>query len=197
MRTLTHRVALAAVITLLAGTSHEFAQTGSRALGVTQNGVYHHEKTGVQFTVPLDWTIEGTVPSSDGGEMALLRSAETPIVLSVWMIRTEATPEARSARDVADRYRHVIGMKIRQRFDSGLRDYWVPADTIQEKLIGGKPALAAVGTYTERGVHMAECLTWIDTEQTAAFFFIRDVPAADLPLWQSRFNQVVETATVP
>jgi hypothetical protein len=172
------------------------AQGAAQTLGFVQDGRYYHVKTGVQFLVPPDWILLGTGPSSDGGEMVQLRDAVLPVALSIWMIRTNTTLEGSAAKDVADRYRHVIGMKIRQRFDSGARDYWVPAESIQEKTIGGKSALTAVGEYTENGKRFAECLAWIFTDRTGAFFFMR-VAAADLQTYQYRFDQIVETALVP
>jgi hypothetical protein len=195
--TLAQRAIVVAVITVIAGRiSGAAAQGAAQTLGFVQDGRYHHVKTGVQFLVPLDWMVGPTGPSSDGGEMVQLRDAVQPIVLSAWMIRTNTTLEGSAAKDVADRYRHVIGMKIRQRFDSGARDYWVPAESIQEKTIGGKSALTAVGEFTENGKRVAECLAWIFTERTGAFFFMR-VAAADLQTYQYRFDQIVETATVP
>jgi hypothetical protein len=191
------RAIVVGVIAVIAGgISLAAAQGTAQTLGFVQDARYHHVKTGVQFLVPPGWIVMDTAPSSDGGEMVQLRDAVQPIVLSAWMIRTNTTLEGSAAKDVADRYRHVIGMKIRQRFDSGARDYWVPAESIQEKTIGDKSALTAVGEFTENGKRVAECLAWIFTERTGAFFFMR-VAATDLQTYQYRFDQIVETATVP
>jgi hypothetical protein len=196
VRCLQRTVVVAIMIVIAGGAGEAAGQVTAQPLGFVRDGRYAHLKTGIQFVVPPDWRVMGTGPSSDGGEIVQLREAVHGIGLFVWMIRTDTTLEGRAAKNVADRYRHVIGMKIRQRFDGGARDYWVPAESIQDKIIGGKSALAAVGEYTENAQRFAECLTWIFTERTGAFFFMR-VPAADLSTYQYRFDQVVETAAVP
>jgi hypothetical protein len=160
-------------------------------VGLLQNGRYHHNRTGIEFDVPAEWSFLSDGPSSDGGDMARVRDSASDVILSAWMNRDD-TP----SRPAADRLRYVVGMKIRQRYDQGYRDYWVSPETIVEKMVGGRPALSAVGTYVSNGQTMAEYLIWVDGEATQAFFFT-SVAASDLAALQSRFDQIVESAVVP
>ena len=171
-------------------------QIAGRDLGTLQDGRYYHLRTGINFAVPVGWTLLVAGPSSDGGEMVTLRDSGTDTTLSVWMIVTKTSQEGIAAAGRADWYRHVVGMKIRQRYDQGLRDYWVAADTIQERVISGRNALAAVGEFTEGGQRVAECLTWIVGDNARAFFFAR-APKSSLDLVQLRFDELVATAVIP
>jgi hypothetical protein len=128
--------------------------------------------------------------------MVTLLVAVSDSSLSVWMIVSNTSQEAIAAAGPADWFRHVVGMKIRHRFDQGLRDYWVPADTIQEKTVGSRPALGAVGEFTDRGQRVSECLTWIAGDTTRAFFFDRTA-RPNLAVVSARFDEIVGTAVVP
>ena len=128
--------------------------------------------------------------------MVTLGDAVSESMLHVWMIAAAASQEASAAAGPVDWFRHVIGMKIRMRFDQGLRDYWVPDGTIQEKTIGNRPALAAIGEFTAAGERGAECLAWIAGETTWAFFFDR-TKVPQLPAVRVRFDEIVGTAIVP
>jgi hypothetical protein len=169
--------------------------SGRQIFGVLQNGRYHHNTTGIEFAVPPDWALVGAGPSSDGGDGVTLRDSVTGGVLSVWMINRAASLEDSRAASVDDEYRNLIGMKIRMRFDQGLKDYWVPADTIQERYVNGRKALTAIGESAQRGRSIRERLAWIYTPKTRAFFY-GTVPAEDMPQFQYRFDSILDTATL-
>ena len=46
-------------------------------LGTLEDGVYHHNRTGIQFAVPSGWVIVTKGTSSSGGQAVTLRDAET------------------------------------------------------------------------------------------------------------------------
>jgi hypothetical protein len=165
-------------------------------MGSVMNGRYQHATTGTSFLVPAGWTVLRSGPSSDGGEMVSLKDTVSDAVVSVWMIVTNTSQEGIAAEGPEDWNRHHIGMKIRQRFDQGLRDYWVRADTIQNKVIGGLPALAARGEFTQNTERIVECLTWIHGKTARAFFFAR-APESRAELLQIRFDELVGTALIP
>lgn len=171
-------------------------QTADPAFGAIQDGRYYHVRTAISFSVPAGWTVFAAGPSSDGGEMVTLRDSVTGSSLSVWMIVAKSSQEGIAAVGPADWYRHVVGMKIRQRYDQGLRDYWVAADTIQKRTVGGRNALAARGEFTEGSQLFAECLTWVVGEKARVFFFAR-TPKSNLDLVQLRFDELVATALIP
>ena len=188
--------ALLLTAAVLSSMTPSSAQAPRPAFGGVQNGRYHHFRTGINFAVPAGWTVLVAGPSSDGGEMVTLRDSVTDRALSVWMIVTKASPEGAAAIRPADWYRNAVGMKIRQRYDQGLRDYWVAAETIQERTIGGRSALSARGEFTEDGQRVSECLTWIVGDNARAFFFTR-TPKSNLDLVQLRFDELVATAVIP
>ncbi|MSO56434.1 MAG: hypothetical protein EXQ55_05865 [Acidobacteria bacterium] len=180
------------------------APAPGRELGSLVNGRYHHNRTGIEFVVPQEWSISATGPNSDGSEGVQFKDSVTGAVLSVWMIRQADFSRGVGSDTDSDPYRHTVGLKIQQRRDQGMPDYWVRTDRIEETMIGGRAALKAVGDFTQTGddsasagkALMSECLTWIDAKDARAFFYAR-VPAADWPNFQWRFDQIVGTAVVP
>jgi beta-lactamase regulating signal transducer with metallopeptidase domain len=159
------------------------------------NGRFHHNDSGIEFAVPQGWTLGSVGRSSDEGDGAMLISPSGE-PLQVWMIRTAKSPEGMRAASADDWYRHYVGMKIRQRFDGGLRDYWVSPANINQRMIGRTMGLTAIGEYTDRGAAGAEYLAWINGPTSRIFFYGRG-PAETLPQRQALYEMVVDTAIVP
>jgi hypothetical protein len=68
--------------------------------------------------------------------------------------------------------------------------------SFQQTWISGRQALTSVSDYEENGQKMSESLTWIVTEKTRVLFFARTT-AYDMPLFQTRFDQIISSAVVP
>ena len=161
------------------------------ALATVKDGRYHNIKSGTEFTVPAGWDVKGTYPSSDNGEQALMTDSVSKITGQVWMIKETNAPD-----QVKFWLQNNVGMKIAQRHDQGVDGYWVRAESVQEKFIGGKQAISAVADYVERGQKMVEYMVWINTENSRVFFFARG-GATDFPGFQARFDEIINSALVP
>jgi hypothetical protein len=195
-------------------------------LGTVENGRYRHTWTGVEFTVPEGWLVEGTYMSSDSGQQTQLRDPKSRVTMSVWMIK-----EKRAAADVVAELAGAPGEKVNQRQNLGYNipgmvsgTYDIPKETIQLMSIGGRQAVMAVGEYynsrdpvalvrwnelSKRGlvppshpgpeqdpISMNEYMAWIYTENTRAFFFGR-VRTVDLLEFRPYFDQIIQSAIVP
>jgi hypothetical protein len=66
------------------------------AMGATKSGRYRNNHTRVEFDLPSDWTVEGTHPSVDNGDVVILRllSFEGAFA-AVWMAREKTKPAGR------------------------------------------------------------------------------------------------------
>ena len=159
-------------------------------LGEVKSGRYRNGSTSVEFDLPSDWTVEGTHPSTDNGEIAILKhSPFEGAIAGVWMVRHTIRAEEISKRLLA-----VLPETVTQR--SGLQGYSVRPESVQQRWISGGQALTAVADYQENGAKMSESLTWIITEHTRALFFVRIGPY-DLPIFQTSFDQIISSAVVP
>jgi hypothetical protein len=63
------------------------------AMGATKSGRYLNNHTRVEFVLPSDWTVEGTHPSVDNGDVVILKlpSFEGAFA-AVWMAREKIRP---------------------------------------------------------------------------------------------------------
>jgi len=182
---------LFALALLIAATA--WAQTeNSRevlTMGTLEDGVYHHNRTGIQFAVPAGWVIVTEGAASSGGQAVILRDTETNLTATVWMkVRTvdPANIPALMGRRLDD--------KAAQR--NNFQGYTYRADSVQHTTIGGQPALSAVADYQRTGQHMVESLTWVDGEKSRVVFVGR-VPASDLTDFEGRFDEVIRSVVVP
>ena len=62
--------------------------------------------------------------------------------------------------------------------------------------IGGRQAVRAIGDSEQAGRKTTELLTWIYTEHTRAFFFMRMVPE-NMQALQTTFDQILQSAVIP
>jgi tetratricopeptide (TPR) repeat protein len=171
------------------GRVHSF-QPPAPPLGTVQNLRYHHIATNVEFSLPAGWSVDGTVPSSDDGEMVDLSDQVSKVPFAAVWLKPDPIPAA----TVGDSLRGAIPQKISQR--RGYKNYQIRPESVHSRTVGGKQALSAVADYEEDGKKMAESLTWVITENTRTFFFAR-MPATDLPSFQPRFDQLISSALVP
>jgi hypothetical protein len=160
------------------------------ALGAVRTGRYRHNGAQVQFDLPSDWTVEGTHPSVDNGDIAILKhSPFEGAYAAVWMVR-----EKIRAAGISSGFSMQLPETVAQRML--LQGYKVRPESVQQTWISGHQALTAVADYEENGAKMSESITWIITEHTRALFFARIV-AYDLPIFQTHFDQIIDAAVVP
>jgi len=158
-------------------------------LGTLEDGVYHHNRTGIQFAVPSGWVIVTEGTSSSGGQAVTLRDAETNFTATVWMKARKADPA-----DIPALLDRRLDDKAAQR--NNFQDYTYRADSVKHTTIGGQPALSGVADYVRTGQHMVESLTWVEGEKSRVVFVGR-VPASDLADFQGRFDEVIQSVVVP
>ncbi len=185
-----------AFISLAAATLPAQTQTPSKsqpkaqALGTLVNGVYHHNLTGIEFTLPADWIIVNQAPASEpGAQVIKLKNSVSNAIASVWLKRRNADPA-----DIQALMNGRLDDKVIQR--NNFQDYKYRSESVQHITIGGRPALSAVADYVSTGQKMAEYLTWIDGERSRVLFGGR-MPASELADFQMRFDPVIQSACVP
>ena len=65
-------------------------------LGVTKSGRYRNNHTSVEFDIPSDWTVEGTHPSVDNGDVVILKLASFEgAFAAAWMAREKTRSAGR------------------------------------------------------------------------------------------------------
>jgi hypothetical protein len=161
----------------------------AQSIGELQNGVYHHNRTGIEFTLPPDWVIVSQEWADGGGQMVFLRDTVSNVVGTVWL-------KARTI-DPAD-----IPALLNRRLDNRLKErnnfegYKYRSESVRQSTIGGQPALSAAADYLRNGQQMVEYVTWIEGPKSRVLFNSR-MPATALPGFQNRFDTVIQSAVAP
>lgn len=166
-------------------------------LGTFQNGKYHHHWTGVEFTVPSDWTVkkQEAHPAPDGGDLVNLTDSTSAKVSSFIRIKRQDI----DASAINGRLRERLEYKLsRQRVESsGYFSYHLRPESVQNTIVGGQKALIAEGDFVDsQGQKRAEYMGFVQSEKTEIGFSVR-APAADFPSVQSRFEQIVRSVVIP
>jgi hypothetical protein len=166
------------------------AQTSPRPIGTLQDGVYHHNWTGIEFRLPPEWVIlSQSSAATRGAQVVRLKDTISNAVATVWMKRSDA--------DTADIQALMSGRlddKVTQR--NNFQGYKYRTESVQHTTVGGRPALSAVADYVSTGQKMVEYQTWVDGQKSRVVFVSR-MPASELADFQSRFDPVIQSAVVP
>lgn len=176
---------------LLTGGMAALGQVEQKAFsfGTLENGIYHHNATGVQFSVPSDWVMVSEVRATGGAQDVLFRDTVTDIIATVWFKARTVNPA-----DIPALMDRRLDSKVIQR--NNFQNYRFRAESLQHSTIGGQPALTAVADYVRAGQPRVEYLTWIDGEKSRVVFSAR-MPASELANFQPRFEELIRSATVP
>ncbi|MGA2740722.1 MAG: hypothetical protein ABSG65_25205 [Bryobacteraceae bacterium] len=158
-------------------------------MGTLENGIYHHNLTGIQFTLPPDWVIVNQDWSSDGAQFVLVRDTVLNLTGLVWLKKRAIDPA-----NIPSVMSRRLDCKAAQR--NNLEGYKYRPESIQNTTIGGRPALSAVADYVSGGKPMVEYLTWVDGAKSRVVFESR-MPASGLADFQGRFDALIESAIVP
>jgi hypothetical protein len=185
------RLRMFALFLLIAAVIPVQAQTSGKAgsMGTLENGVYHHNLSGIQFTLPADWVIVSQGWASDGAQTVMVRDTISNVVATVWLKARTADPADIPA--VMDRR---LDTRVMQR--NNFQGFKYRTESVQHTTIGGQPALSAVADYVRTGQRMVEYSTWIDGEKSRVAFVAR-MPASELAAFQGRFDAMIQTAVVP
>ena len=175
------------------------APTATQPPGVLENGRYRHNATGVEFDVPLGWTVVRPRPPDDASKMiALIDPTHKAIFASVAMAKVDIPPAdipAALSRAVP----LLLGIRAGETGAAGphlVQNYAIRPGSVEQTLIGGQQAVRAIGEYERGGKKFVELLTWIYTTHTTTYFFAR-MAAQDLPAVQPSFEQILQSARIP
>lgn len=164
-------------------------EKGAPSFGTLDNGIYHHNATGIQFAVPLDWVIVSQVASSGRAQNILLRDTVTNTIATVWLKARAVNPA-----DIPALMDRRLDSKVIQR--NNFEGYKYRPESVQHTAIAGDPAVSAIADYVRAGQPRVEYLTWIDGEKSRAVFSAR-MPASKLEAFRPRFEAVIQSAIVP
>lgn len=161
---------------------------------------YHHVATGVEFSMPDGWTFQRTTfNASNNGPVAILRdSSGKAMFIQVWMMKVHTSPE-NMPRMLDGVVAHELllhkgeGPSSAGRF---LPNYTIADDTVRRTIIGGHPALLAVGHFERNGKQFGELLGWIFSENTRTHFVVQ-AAAENLESLDTPFNGWLESAKIP
>jgi hypothetical protein len=179
---------IAALVPAKAQTKDRIA-TNSQPIGELQNGIYHHDRTGIEFTLPPDWAMVSQGLADGGGQMVFLRDTTSNVIGTVWLKARTIDPA-----DLPALLNRRLDNRIKER--NNFEGYKYRSEGVKQSAIGGQPALSAVADYLRNGQQMVEYVTWIEGPKSRALFNSR-MPASELPGFQSRFDAIIQTAVVP
>ncbi len=169
------------------------------ALPVTGN-VFHHNRSGVELTLPTGWSVrQMETASNDPGEMAVLADPDhKAIFASVWMRQTETHPadipnflDAALTRKLASRAGKTGAVD-----EQVVEDFKIRSGSVEHTVINGRQALRAIGEYRQSGRPITELLVWVYTEHTRTYFLLRAQPSQVEEL-QPAFEQLIQSARIP
>ncbi|HWF09284.1 MAG TPA: M56 family metallopeptidase [Bryobacteraceae bacterium] len=169
------------------------------ALPVT-GGVFHHDRSGIEFTLPAGWSVLGMeTATNDPGEMAVLKVSDHKAVFaSVWMRQTETHPadiprllDAALTRKIASRAGKTGAVD-----EAVVNDFKIRSGSVEHTLINGQQALRAIGDYQESGRSITELLVWVYTEHARTYSLLR-AESSQIETLQPAFEQLIQSAKIP
>lgn len=212
---------VAAMAGKMAGVEHgRTFSSGTATISQSEPERYQNNLTGVKFTMPPGWRLEGDGPSSSDGEIVMFSttSVHTDLV-AAWM-----KPRNNDASQIPGLLRGDLARKHLDRTDF---DGWtVRPESVQSRTVAGQQALSAVADYNAYNVpimadsiqvqgktvvatnpramativpqatKMAEYLIWIRTPKTHVQFFGR-AKVEDLAALQSAMDQLAANTVIP
>ena len=155
--------------------------------GTLQNGVYRHNATGLEVTLPPGWRVTGDGMSSGGGEGIGFMGQNLNLGASFWL---RPLTEADQATDIPTSLAADIDYKVKQRVINGQADYKVRPETLKPWMVQGQHALSVVGQYDNKGTTMYEYLTFVQSTKTVVFIF-GTVPANQIYSYQDDVDRLI------
>jgi hypothetical protein len=164
-------------------------------------GVFHHDRSGIDLTLPDGWSVRGLeTATGDPGEMAVLAKAgHKAMWASVWMFRTETHPA-----DMPKLFDAALARKLASRAgknplpdEAVIGNYTIRPGTLEHTVVNGNQALRAIGEFKDpAGELNTELLVWIYTQHARAYFDFR-AQAAQFETLQPAFEQLIQDAKIP
>jgi hypothetical protein len=159
-------------------------------IGTVVNGQYHHNLTGVEFTLPAGWSVlsQGHAAGPEEGQMIDFKDPDLNAFLAVWL-----KPQEINVDRIPYMLDHAKSSKVNQR--TGFQGYTFRPESLH-RTVGGQQALSAVADYIENGREMVEYLTWVFSARTHIVFIGR-ARAGDLELLRTNLDFLIDSSVVP
>jgi hypothetical protein len=164
-------------------------------LGDFRDGKYRHYRTGVELTIPPEWSFKTQKPDEGDWDRVDFAASNSMAASAFVVMQPDPTPPERIAARLLERYQYKTA--VQRRATRGYLEYHVRPESVQRRTVGGKQAWSAVADYTDAaGEKMSEYLVLVHSEKNMVFFSV----AASTPGFasvQRRFEPVLLTAQVP
>ncbi|HKE22206.1 MAG TPA: hypothetical protein VKB88_07425 [Bryobacteraceae bacterium] len=213
--------AVAAMAGRMAGVEHgRTFSSGTATLSQGEPERYQNSRTGVTFTMPSGWRLEGDGASSSDGEIVMFSttSVHTDLV-AAWM-----KPRNNDAGQIPGLLRGDLNRKHLDRTDFG--EWTIRPESVQTRTVAGQQALSAVADYAvynmsiqadsikwegrtmtavnpkassptkPEATRMVEYLIWVRTPKTHVQFFGR-AKLEDLAALESGMDQLAANTVIP
>jgi beta-lactamase regulating signal transducer with metallopeptidase domain len=173
------------------------AQVTAEPFGVLQGNRYHHNLTGVEFDVPSGWSLGLTrTVDGDAREMTVFHDPDAKSIFASIFMAPANTPETSIPGALSRAIPQLLQRRAGATGVHAARNYKIREGSVEQTWIGGHQAVRAIGEYQLGDQDMAELLTWIYTEHTRTFFFVKTT-AADLESLRIPYQQMLESAKIP
>ena len=156
---------------------------------------YRDPEVALSLKLPAGWKIPQAVRLPDHATAVQLSNPMAQSITALWF-RIPPDAQKLSSEEAFKALATNPDAKAAQRFGEGMTDYKIRAGTLQQRTIGGLPALSCIADFTTGGLPMAEYLVWIRGDKATALFFGR-AATGEFDAFRERFDKVIETAKIP
>ena len=178
------------------------AQISNRPPLPVTGGVFHHDRSGIELTLPDGWSVRGhgnRDRRSRRNRPFWQRPVHKAMWASVWMFRTETHPA-----DMPKLFDAALARKIASRAgknplpdEAVIGNYNIRPGTVEHTVVNGNQALRAIGEFKDAAGEMnTELLVWIYTQHARAYFDFR-AQASQFETLQPAFEQLIQAARIP
>lgn len=165
--------------------------------GELHDGVYHHNASGVELTLPAGWSVGQPTPvqGDPNYSITLLDPEHRARSLIVDMRHSDNRPEklpeslSLALETAVERHEGKHGAQ-------GTPGYKIREGSVEHTTIGGLQALRAVGEFERDGMKITELVTYIFTEHTRTEFTAR-VASGNAEAFKPVFEQILQSAKIP
>ena len=175
-------------------TSSQLAfQQRATASGYTE---HYDSEYKVTLQLPEAWTIRRSMHYGDRESTTAIQPGDYASLANLHF-RSFARPEPETPDQRQKSLQASADKKAPQRSrDENFTDYKLREGSCRFHTVGGKSALSCIADFTAAGVKMVEWLTWMRTDNSAAFYFTRSTPD-QLEALRQQSEPVLEKLQIP
>ena len=149
----------------------------------------------VSLRLAPGWTLQQSSRLADSWTMLWFGKADEKITADIQYQYPLPAPYPADP-DVALREEMDAKVRLRQERD-GKKDYHVRPGSVQNRLVGGHPALSFIGEYTLQGRPFVDYTVRVLGKSTQAQFFVAIPAKAEVDDFCKRFDLIVNTLQIP